>query len=221
MMSETAKRVLIVDDHPIVRHGLKQLLGQTPGIAVCGEVEDAQELLPSIAATRPDIVLLDISLKSVSGIDLLADVRLAHPDLPVLILTMHDESRYAERALRAGAQGYVIKEDPPEGLIRAIGSVLQGEMYLSEGMTSKMLKNFANGTDRRDEACVERLSAREREIFSLIGQGIGTRQIAANLQVSVKTVDAHRANIKRKLELKNGTQLMQVAIKWTLAQESV
>ena len=215
------KRVLIVDDHPIVRHGLKQLLEQTPGIVVCGEAEDAAEVLPEIAASQPDIVLLDISLKTVSGIDVLADVRAAYPDLPVLILTMHDESRYAERALRAGAQGYVIKEDPPEGLVRAIDHVLRGEMYLSEGMTSKMLKNFADGGERRDDACVERLSAREREVFVLIGQGMGTRQIAAQLQVSVKTVDAHRANIKRKLELKSGTQLMQVAIKWTLAREGV
>ena len=215
------KRVLIVDDHPIVRHGLKQLLEQTPGIVVCGEAEDAAEVLPEIAATQPDIVLLDISLKAISGIDVLSEVRAAYPDLPVLILTMHDESRYAERALRAGAQGYVIKEDPPEGLVRAIAQVLQGKMYLSEGMTFKMLKNFADGDERRDDACVERLSAREREIFALIGQGMGTRQIAAQLQVSVKTVDAHRANIKRKLELKSGTQLMQVAIKWTLAREGV
>lgn len=209
-------RVLLVDDHPIIRHGLTQLINQEDDFTVCGEAADGPQVLPAIAALRPDIVLLDITLKTGSGIDVLQDVRERFPALPVLMLTMHDEARFAERSLRAGASGYVIKQDPPENLITALRSVLSGEIYMSSTMTSKMFRKLAVARPNQELVPEEQLSSRELEIFRLIGQGRGTREIAEQLSVSVKTVDAHRANIKRKLDLHSGTKLVQRAITWLL-----
>lgn len=213
-------RVLIVDDHPIIRHGVTQLINQEDDLITCGEAEDGPEALKAIADLKPDIVILDITLKTISGLDLIGTIKDTCPDLPVLMLSMHDEALYAERALRAGAQGYVMKQDSPEKLIEAIRRVLSGEIYLSEGMTAKMLKKIAEGTASQEQSPAEALSARELEVFKLIGQGNATRTIAEVLNVSVKTVDAHRANIKKKLELKSGAELVQKAIKWTLSQDS-
>jgi DNA-binding NarL/FixJ family response regulator len=217
MEAETKKiRVLIVDDHPIIRHGLSQLINQETDMAICGEAEDGTDIIQIIEQTGPDVLLLDISLKSCNGIDLLPDIRARFPGLPVLMLTMHDETRYAERSLRAGAHGYIIKKDPPESVIQAVRQVLAGEIYLSRSMTSKMLKKVAAGDEARRTSPAEVLSAREREIFALIGEGKGTREVAELLNLSIKTVDAHRANIKKKLELKSAPELVQTAIKWTL-----
>lgn len=217
-MNQTADkiRVLLVDDHPIIRHGLTQLINQEADFSICGEVEDGPQVLPAVDALHPDIVLLDITLKTVSGINVLQEVRARYPDLPVLMLTMHDEARFAERSLRAGASGYVIKQDPPENLISALRTVLSGEIYMSGAMTSKMFRKLTAARPDHELVPEEQLSARELEIFRLIGQGKGTREIAELLAVSVKTVDAHRANIKRKLDLRSGTKLVQRAITWSL-----
>jgi len=219
MMTEHSKKVLIVDDHPLIRQGVTRLVQQEEDLAVCGEAEDSQEALEAIAQTRPDIVVLDITLKATNGIELMTVLRKRFPDLPVLILSMHDEALYAERALRAGARGYVMKQDSPEKLIEAIRRVLGGEVYLSEAVTARVLKKIADGTPAQEPSPLDLLSARELEVFRLIGQGTATRDIAERLQVSVKTVDAHRANIKKKLELKSGAELVQQAIKWVLSQE--
>ncbi len=214
------KKVFIVDDHPIIRHGLTQLINQEEDLITCGEAEDGPQVMEAIEKLNPDIVLVDISLMSSNGLDLVVEIRGKYADLPLLMLTMHDETLYAERALRAGAQGYVMKQDPPEKVIEAIRRVLKKEIYLSESMTIKMLKKVAGGSVARKDSPAEVLSSRELEIFKLIGQGTGTREIAKKLDVSVKTVDAHRANMKKKLELKSGTELVQMAIKWVLTRES-
>ncbi len=214
-------RVLIVDDHPIIRHGLNQLISQEEDIEVCGEAEDGPQALAAVEELQPDIVLLDITLKTTNGLDIIGEIRQRMADVPILMLTMHDEARYAERSLRSGAQGYVMKQDPPEQVVQAIRTVLGGEIYLSNSMTSKMLKKFATGPTTQELSPADQLSSRELEIFKLIGEGKGTREVADLLQVSIKTVDAHRANIKRKLELKSGTELVQKAIKWTLSREAI
>jgi DNA-binding NarL/FixJ family response regulator len=221
-MAENNKKrsVLIVDDHPLIRHGVTQLVQQEEDLTVCGEAEDGPEALEAIQQTRPDIVVLDIMLKTANGLALISTIQERFPGLPVLMLSMHDEALYAERALRAGAQGYVMKQDSPEKLIEAIRRVLQGEIYLSDSMTARMLKKLATGSPAQELSPLEMLSARELEVFRLIGRGTATREIADQLQVSVKTVDAHRANIKKKLELKSGAELVQRAIKWVLSQET-
>jgi len=219
-MAEEKKKtnVLIIDDHPIIRHGLTQLINQEEDLVTCGEAEDGPEALTAIEELGPDIIILDITLKSTSGLDLLEPIKKRFPGIPVLMLSMHDEAIYAERSLRAGAQGYVMKQDSPEKLIEAIRCVLSRDIYLSGSMTAKMLRKIASGSTEQKPTPVDVLSARELEVFDLIGQGNATRRIAEVLSVSVKTVDAHRANIKKKLELKSGAELVQLAIKWSLAR---
>lgn len=221
-MPENNKKrsVLIVDDHPLIRQGVTQLVQQEEDLTVCGEAEDGPDVLQAIQQARPDIVVLDIMLKTTNGLALITTIQERFPSLPVLILSMHDEALYAERALRAGAQGYVMKQDSPEKLIEAIRRVLEGEIYLSDNMTARMLKKIATGAPSAELSPLELLSARELEVFRLIGRGTATRKIADQLQVSVKTVDAHRANIKKKLDLKSGAELVQRAIKWVLSQET-
>ncbi|MCX8044502.1 MAG: response regulator transcription factor [Desulfobacterota bacterium] len=219
MEKQPPKKVLIIDDHPLIRHGITRLVQEEDDVTICGEAEDAADALAAIERSQPDIVVLDIMLKTVNGLDLITTIRDRFPDLPILILSMHDETLYAERALRAGAQGYVMKQDSPEKLIEAIRRVLDGQLYLSESMTARMLKKIASGSSDQEISPFDLLSARELEVFRLIGKGTATRDIAAQLGVSVKTVDAHRANIKKKLELKSGAELVQRAIKWVLSQE--
>lgn len=213
------KRVLIIDDHPLIRHGITQLIQQEEDLVVCGEAQDCCDALEALEKTRPDIVILDITLRNSNGLDFITTIHKQFPTIAVLILSMHDETLYAERALRAGAQGYVMKQDSPEKLIEAIHRVLEGKVYLSEAMTARMLKKIASGTPPNELSPADILSARELEVFRLIGKGTATRDIAAQLQVSVKTVDAHRANIKKKLDLKSGAELVQRAIKWVISQE--
>lgn len=217
---DNKKRVLIIDDHPLIRHGINQLIQQENDLVVCGETEDCLDAIEIIEQTKPDIVILDITLKNSNGLDFITTIRKQFPTVAILILSMHDETLFAERALRAGAQGYVMKQDSPEKLIEAIHRVLEGEVYLSEAMTAHMLKKIASGMPPHELSPADILSARELEVFRLIGKGAATRDIAAQLQVSVKTVDAHRANIKKKLDLKSGAELVQRAIKWVLSQES-
>jgi DNA-binding NarL/FixJ family response regulator len=217
-MKTTRHRVLVVDDHPIVRQGVTLMIEQEPDLEVCGEAEEARTALAVIHSARPDVVLLDISLPGPDGFELLKAIRGAHPALPVLVLSMHDESMYAERALRAGANGYIMKQEAAENVLVALRRVLRGEVYVSDRVASMMLRQIATGTGRAGETPVARLSDRELEVFRLIGEGHGTRRIAAELYLSVKTVESYQAHIKEKLGLQSSRDLVQRAIEWRLAE---
>jgi len=218
---KTAKRrkVFVVDDHPIFRQGLAQMINHETDLVVCGDAESAAAVCDGIAATKPDIVILDISLKGKDGIDVLRDLQIRHPDLPVLMLSMHDESLYAERALRAGARGYVMKQEATEKVMVAIRRVLAGGVYVGEEIQRRLIGG--NVGTRRDPrgSPLARLSDRELEIFRLMGQGAGTREIAGVLNLSVKTVESHQAHIKDKLQLKNSSELLRQATLWVAGSQ--
>jgi len=206
--------VLVVDDHPIVRQGLSQLINQEPDLMVCGQAEDARTALDAIDPSQPDILIVDVSLDGPDGIELLKTIRAKDARLPVLILSMHDESLYAERALRAGANGYIMKQEATERVLVAIRQILGGEVYVSERMAKKMVQQFIGGSGVSQRSFIDQLTDRELEVFRLIGQGHGTRQIAEELHLSVKTVESYYAHIKEKLFLKNGRELVQHAVQW-------
>jgi DNA-binding NarL/FixJ family response regulator len=214
------KRVLIVDDHPIVRQGLGQMLRQEPELDVCGEAEDVLTAIEALEATHPDLVIVDVSLKGGSGIALVKRIRTGHAKLPILVLSMHDEALYAERALRSGANGYIMKQESPEKVLAAIRRVLMGDIYLSERTASYMVHKYIGVEPRDKGSSLGQLSDRELEIFQMIGHGQTTRQIAGKLHVSIKTVESHRARIKGKMKLKNAADLMQHAIKWVQSEIS-
>jgi len=206
--------ILIVDDHPIVRHGLMQLIDQESDLHVCAEAESAQTALDAIDKHKPDIALVDLSIKGSNGIELIKSIK-AHHNVPVLVVSIHDEALYAERALRAGAKGYIMKQEATEKMLTAIRRVLSGEIYLSDKMGERLLQKYINGRETENFASpVSRLSDRELEVFRLIGQGRGTRQIAEELTLSIKTVESHRAHIKQKLKLKNAVELVHHAVQW-------
>ena len=212
-------RILIVDDHPMMRQGLAQLVNNEPDLAVCCEVENAHQALAAIDKARPDLVLADITLPDKSGIELIKDIQAIHPGLAVLVISMHDESLYAERVLRAGGRGYIMKHEGGKKLMEAIRQVLSGQIYVSEKMSARILESFSGrrfpGAGRSP---VENLTDREFEVFQLIGQGNGTRQIAEKLHLSVKTVEVHRVNIKTKLKLQSATELIRFAVRWVEGQ---
>ncbi|MGB2636790.1 MAG: response regulator transcription factor [Candidatus Acidiferrum sp.] len=209
-------RVLLVDDHPIVRQGLALLIDREPDLSVCGEADGAHSAFHAITTLRPDIVVLDISLSGPDGLDVLKDIRMKTASLPVLILSMHDESIYAERAMRAGANGYIMKQEATEKVLVAIRRILQGEVYLSDRLTSTMLQQYVRGTAPAKKSPLVNLTDRELEVFRLIGEGHGTRQIADELHLSVKTIESYQAHIKEKLALRNARELVQHAIEWTM-----
>jgi len=209
-------RVLLVDDHPIVRQGLALLIDRENDLSVCGEAEGAHSAFHAIATLRPDIVVLDISLSGPDGLDVLKEIRMKTTHLPVFILSMHDESIYAERAMRAGANGYIMKQEATEKVLIAIRRILQGEVYLSDRLTNSMLRQYVRGTSPAQASPLVNLTDRELEVFRLIGEGHGTRQIADQLHVSVKTIESYQAHIKDKLALKNARELLQHAIEWTV-----
>ena len=214
-MSQPPKsRILIIDDHPLFREGLQQLIDRTTELVVCGEAEDAAEAHKAIAVLKPDLVLVDISLGVGSGIDLIKAIKSQHEDLPILVISMHDESLYAERALRAGAVGYVMKHERGKRVLAAISRVLGGDIYLSEKMSSSMLSKLMRGKDDRPVSPVQTLSDRELEVFGLLGQGKGTRLIAEELNLTIATINSFRARIKDKLQLKSSTEVMLHAIQW-------
>ena len=208
------KRLLIVDDHPIVRQGITRLINYEEELMVCGEAGNAKEALEAVEKEKPDMVIVDISLKGRSGLELIKDIRMRFQDLPVLVVSMHDESLYAERVLRAGAKGYIMKQEPPEKVLNAIRQVLSGKIFVSEKMREKMLQRYVLGSSQKNASTVERLSDRELEVFRLIGKGMGTRQIAKELDLSIKTVETYREHIKEKLNLENSSKLLQYAIDW-------
>lgn len=217
----TKKRsILLVDDHPIVLEGLKQLINQQPDLNVCGELADGRATLQTVEKLRPDLAIIDISLKAVNGLDVIKSVKTQYPDLPVLALSMHDEMLYAERALRAGASGYVMKQEATKNLLNAVRWILGGAIYLSEKVTAKLLARMANLKSGATGSALEELSDRELEVFHLIGQGASTRKIAEMLRLSIKTIESHRENIKRKLKLQDAAELVQYAISWQQSDSS-
>jgi DNA-binding NarL/FixJ family response regulator len=218
MTSLAPIRVYVVDDHPIMRSGVAQLISNESDMVVVGEAADAQTAFSGILESKPDIVIVDISLPGKNGLELIKDIRCAEKSVAMLVHSMHDESLYVERALRAGAQGYLDKQEGGEKLIEAIHTILGGEVYVSGQMSTKILDIFSNRKSPSSDP-VEGLSDRQFEVFQMIGRGKGTRAVAAELGVSVKTVDAHRANIKEKLRLGSGNELVRYAVRWVESQE--
>ncbi|MHC4596249.1 MAG: response regulator transcription factor, partial [Planctomycetota bacterium] len=211
-------KILIVDDHPIVRQGLAELVNHENDLVACGQAEDAHQARKAIKEQRPDMAVIDISLRETSGIELIKDINVQYPDLPVLALSMHDESLYAERALRAGARGYIMKAEATEKVITAIRKILNGEIYVSDKIAAKMLRKLVGGKAEISTSPVQRLSDRELEVFHLIGKGYGTRQISERLHLSIKTIETYRAHIKEKLSLANAAELLRYAIQWVSSQ---
>lgn len=214
------KRVFIIDDHAIFREGLSLLVNGSGDLEVCGEAEGADGAVRAIRERSPDIVILDISLNEGSGLELLSDLRRHGIDVPVLVLSMHDESYYAERALRAGARGYIMKQEPSERLIAAVRRVLAGKIYLSERMTDRMLDTVTGSGAAPLASPVQLLSNRELQVLELIGRGLSTHQIAVKTNLSVKTIGTHRENIKAKLKLSSATELAKFAIHWVEGEGS-
>ena len=209
-------RILIVDDHALVRRGLVELIEREPDLEVCGEAVDADDALRQVTAARPDLVIIDLSLKSGHGINLIKQIRASHKNVKMLVSSMHDESLFAERAVRAGALGYISKDEPTETVLQAIRHVLRGQLYLSSQMTSNLLGRAVDGKEVTERSPLQCLSDRELEVFQRIGQGQTTRQIAADLDLSVKTIETYREHIKKKLNLKNSAELNRHAVQWVL-----
>jgi DNA-binding NarL/FixJ family response regulator len=214
--SEGPAQILIVDDHPIVRHGLAQLINDEPGLHVCGSAATGAEAMAALDETFPDLVIVDLSLGDESGLDLVKSLHGQHADLPILVLSMHDEAYYADRVLRAGAMGYIMKQEAAEQMISAIHQVLSGKVYLSESMAASMLTRFVGRKVVRGGTPVDHLTDRELQVLELIGKGLGTRQIAEKLHLSVKTVENHREHIKAKLKLRTSSELVRYAVRWEL-----
>jgi DNA-binding NarL/FixJ family response regulator len=208
------KMVFLVDDHPLVREWLTNLIQQQPDLRVCGEAENGLQAREAIARLKPDVAIVDISLKDSSGLELIKDLRLTSPPVAVLVLSMHEESHYAERALRAGALGYIMKRETATKVVAAIRQVLQGRIYLSESLAVGMAAQFVSGRTLATGSPAEVLSDRELEVFEQLGEGRGTRQIAEALGVSIKTVQAYSARIKEKLKLASATELIREAVRW-------
>jgi DNA-binding NarL/FixJ family response regulator len=209
----TKRKVFLVDDHPIVRQGLAQLINNETDLIVIGQGEDAYGSLRAIRDARPDLVTIDVSLKDSDGIELVKELKSQSPGLPVLVVSMHDESLYAERALRAGAGGYVMKQEAPQTLLAAMRAVLSGQVYVSSKMSATLLQRMVAGKKRDGGLPMDRLTDRELEVFRMIGAGTGVKEIADKLFLSVKTVEAHREHIKTKLTMKSSAELLRFAIR--------
>ena len=208
------KKIFLVDDHPLVREWLGLLLQREQDLVISGEAEDAAEAMEKIEQAKPDLAIVDITLKTSHGLELIKDLQSRMPELPVLVLSMHDESLYAERVLRAGARGYITKQEATKKVLVAIRQVLAGQVYVSETMAAKMENKLIVGRKDKQSYSIERLTDRELEVFQLIGRGYNTRRIAEELHLGIKTVESYRARIKDKLKLQDGTELLQHAIQW-------
>lgn len=217
--SELGKKVLIVDDHPLLREGLAIIINQHEGLRVCGEAGDVQGGLAAVNELHPDVVIVDISMADGNGLELVKDIHAVNPTLPVLVLSMHHENLYAERALRAGAKGYVMKHEPASAVVAALNKVLSGQLAVSENITSRLVNWSLHGIQAANRLPVDLLSDRELEIYRCLGEGYGTREIAAKLRIAVSTVESYRASIKQKLNLKNATDLISSAARF-MAEES-
>ncbi len=219
--SKGKRSVLIVDDHPMMRQGLAQLIEHEPDLAICGEADTAGQCLALMSKSKPDLLVLDLSLPDKNGLELLKDVQAMHPGLPTLVFSMHDETIYAERVLRAGGRGYIMKQEGGKKLVQAIRQILSGQVYVSEKMAAKILEVFSGRRTDAGGSLIDLLTDREFEVFRLVGQGRATREIAQLLHLSIKTVEVHRANIKKKLKLQTANDLVHYAIRWHDAQSAV
>lgn len=208
------KKVLLVDDHPIVRHGLRQLIDQEDDLMVCSEAGDAESALSEVELHKPDVVIVDIHLGGTNGIDLIKNIRTQIGELPVLVISLHEESLFAERALKAGANGYIMKRELTDKIMFALRKVLCGEMYISDSILSKILHKVSGSGTVLSHSDMDILSDRELDVFRLIGQGYTTRQIADQLHLSVKTIETYRTRIKEKLDLQNTNELLMKAFEW-------
>lgn len=215
------KRLLLVDDHPIMRHGLAQLIRAEPGLDVCGEAGSAREGLELAGRLKPDLVVIDLTLPDKNGLELLKDIQAQHPGTLCLVLSMHDETMYGERALRAGARGYIMKEAAADHLINAARKVLSGGIYVSDSMASRMLEQVTGQRARGTASGVDTLSDRELEVLEMIGRGVATKNIAERLCISARTVEAHRAHIKEKLGVGDGAALVRYAVQWVESRAGV
>lgn len=213
-MSTPRRRVFIVDDHPLVREWLGSLIGRETDLEVCGTAEDAGKALAAIANTRPDVAVVDLSLSRSSGLDLIKDIRLQHPAVQVLVLSMHEEISYPERAFRAGARGYVLKRESGSCVVAAIRTVLAGQFYASQSLAAELAGRMAGAAERTSDSPADILSDREIEVFELRGAGRPAKAIAEHLNVSVKTIESYEARIKQKLGLQNAGELLREAVRW-------
>jgi DNA-binding NarL/FixJ family response regulator len=221
MVACSAKRkILLVDDHPIVREGMALLINREPDLAVCAAAEESNAALEAIDSLRPDIAIVDISLPGRDGLELLKMIRAKEPQMPVLILSMHGETTYAERALRAGANGYIMKQEATDKVLVAIRRILNREIYVSDQIANRMLRHLAGAHDSDVRSPLDGLSDRELEVFRRMGEGQSTRQIAEELHLSVKTIETHQARLKEKLSLRTSRELVQYAIECVLAEKA-
>ncbi len=207
-------QIFLVDDHPLVRERLAQLIAQQPDLAVCGECEDGDECLRRLPQAKPDLLIVDLVLKHAHGIELIKEVRLRQPEMRILVLSMHDELVFAERALRAGAMGYVTKQETTDTIMSAIRQVLAGEIFLQERMATQMVGLLIRGPKIATGELISSLSDRELEIFQMLGDGLNTRQIADNLKLDVKTIETYRSRLKEKLQVDSSSRLLHKALQW-------
>jgi DNA-binding NarL/FixJ family response regulator len=212
------KRILIVDDHPMMRDGLRQLIANEPDLEVCGEADDGPAALAQAESLKPDLALVDITLRSSNGLELIKDLQIRAPQTAVLVLSMHDESLYAERVLRAGGRGYIMKQEGGRKIIDGIRRVLTGGAFVSDNISARILDSFSGRT--QNKSTIESLTDREFEVFQLIGQGHSTGEMAEKLRVSVKTIEVHRVNIKTKLGISTAPELIRFAVRWLESGES-
>ena len=217
--SEKKTQVLIVDDHPVVRDGLTTIINHEQDLNVCGEADDAHEALKAVTELKPDVVIVDISLKSSDGIELTKNIKAGNSKLPVIVLSVHDESVYAERALLAGAKAYLMKDAVSENIVKAIRTVLSNEIYVSNTISKKFLHKIARDKKGTTKTPIENLSDREFEVFRLIGEGFKASQIAMQLHLSIKTIETYRSRIKEKLNLPSAAELLQYSIKWAKSKD--
>jgi DNA-binding NarL/FixJ family response regulator len=206
------RRILIVDDHPIARQGLRLLIESAVDLTVCGEAADADAAMDAVVTLKPDLAIVDLSLHGKPGLELIKDIKARQEDLPMLVLSMHDERLYAERALRAGARGYIMKEEATDKIIQAIRRILAGEIYVSDTIAARVLRQLAHGGNQPLKSSLDLLSDRELEVFQLIGQGKPMREIARILHLSTKTIEAHREHVKEKLNMASSNELLRFAI---------
>jgi len=219
--SAKRKKVLIVDDHPMTRYGLVQLIKHEPDLVVCGEADSAQKAMSLLKPAAPDLVLADITMGGKSGLEFIKDMQALHPNIPVLVLSMHDETIYAERVLRSGGRGYIMKSEGGTKVLQAVRRVLAGGIYVSDKLSSAILDGFAGRRSQPANSALSELTDREFETFQLIGRGLTTQEIAVQLHISPKTVDTHRLHIKEKLNLRSLPELMKHALRWAATQEMI
>ncbi|WP_395730046.1 response regulator [Prosthecobacter sp.] len=217
---KSVKRLVLIDDHPIMRHGLAQLIRAEEGLDVIGEAGSARDGLEVVGKLKPDLAVIDLTLPDKNGLELVKDIRALHPSTQCIVLSMHDETLYGERSLRAGARGYVMKEEAADHLVTAIHKVISGGLYVSESLNARMLEQVT-GAARSKATGMDALTDRELEILALIGSGVPTKNIAAQLSISARTVEAHRAHIKEKLGMTDGASLVRYAVQWVESRAKV